>query len=76
MGAQGLASAVNHTHEMAGAGTTAGELSVAAITISNANADVCAAGDLMRFVVQREPGHAEDDYTSDVFLTCVELYQE
>ena len=35
-----------------------------------------AAGDLMRFVVQRDPTHSDDTYTSDVFLTCVELYQE
>ena len=74
MGAHGLAAAVTHTHEMASSGTTAGELSVAAITISNANADACAAGDLMRFVVQRLG--AGDDYAADVFLTCVELYQE
>jgi hypothetical protein len=76
MGAQGIGAAVTHTHEMASSGTTAGELSVAAIPITNANADSCAAGDLMRFVVQREPSHDDDDYTSDVFLTCVELYQE
>ena len=74
MGAQGLATAVTHTHEMASSGTTAGELSVAAIPITNANADLCAAGDLMRFVVQRLG--AGDDYAEDVFLTCVELYQE
>ena len=79
-GAQGLASGVTHTHEMAGAGTTAGEASVASITISNANTDAgagaggAAAGDLMRFVVQRLG--AGDDYAADVFLTCVELYQE
>ena len=83
MGAQGLAAAVSYTHEMASSGTTAGELSVTAITISNANTDAgagaggAAAGDLMRFIVQRDPSHSDDDYTDkDVFLTCVELYQE
>jgi len=55
-------------------GTTAGDLVAATVTL--ANKDSIAAGDLARFGVRRDTDHANDDAVGDVYLAALEVWEE
>ena len=55
-------------------GTTAGDL--VAITITLANKDSVAAGDLVRFGVRRDTDSANDDASGDAYLSSVEIWED
>ena len=55
-------------------GTTAGDL--IALTITLANKDSVAAGDMVRFGVRRDCDSADDDVSGDIFLASVEIWEQ
>jgi len=65
--------AVNSSGDIDLAGTTAGDLISADVTLTNK--DLVAVGDLVRIGVRRDCNHGNDDAAGDIYLAAVEIWE-